>query len=152
MLFVFLYDMNNGLLMIKGLRNSLAQLVRYGLIGLTVNLSGYLIFLLVTYLGMGPKLSMTLLYLAGASAGFWGNRNWTFRDKGSFLGPGLKYLGAHAFGYLLNLTILLVFVDGLHYSYRLMQIVAIFVVAGFLFVAFKYFVFVRPGKAQEIRQ
>jgi putative flippase GtrA len=81
-----------------------------------------------------------------------GNRHWTFRDRGTLLGPSLKYAGAHALGYLLNLAILLVFVDWLNYSYRVTQICAMFAVAGFLFVTFKYFVFIPPTKMQERRQ
>lgn len=135
--------------MINGLHDSLAQLVRYGLVGVVTNLSGYLIFVLVTSLGMEPKLAMTLLYLAGVGVGFWGSRSWTFRDRGSLLGSGLKYLGAHALGYLLNLTILLVFVDHFNYSSRLVQFIAVFVVAGFLFATFKYFVFMQPSHVQE---
>jgi putative flippase GtrA len=135
--------------MINGLDDSLAQLVRYGLVGVAVNLSGYLIFVAVTSLGMEPKLAMTVLYLCGVAAGFWGNRKWTFRERGRLFASALKYLGAHAVGYLLNLAILLVFVDRFKYSPRLVQFIAVFAVAGFLFIAFKYFVFVHRSQARE---
>ena len=124
-------------------RASLAQMLRYALVGAAVNLSGYLLFLLITWFGMEPKAAMTLLYVAGASAGFWGNRNWTFSHRGSVIGPALKYFAAHACGYLLDYAMLAVFVDRLHYPYRLVQAVAMVVVAGMLFLTFKFLVFSR---------
>lgn len=120
---------------------SAAQLLRYGLVGLASNLTGYLLFLLITTLGIGPKTAMTMLYVVGAIIGFIGNRKWTFAHHGTFLGSGVRYVISHCCGYLINLAVLLTFVDVLGYSHRWVQAIAIFVVAGFLFVAFKYFVF-----------
>ncbi|MDR5779077.1 GtrA family protein [Caballeronia sp. LZ065] len=136
-------------LMTHGLRNAFGQLLRYGLVGLTINLAGYLIFVLATTHGAEPKLTMTFLYLAGIASGFWANRNWTFKDRGNLLGPGLRYACAYGLGYLLNLGLLLVFVDHLHYSPRVIQFIAIFVVAAFLFVMLKLLVFMQPAALQE---
>ncbi|WP_434715345.1 GtrA family protein [Paraburkholderia sp. A3RO-2L] len=124
-------------------RAPLAQLLHYGLVGAAVNLGGYLLFLLITWLGMETKAAMTVLYVAGASAGFWGNRNWTFGHRGSIVGPAIKYFGAHACGYLVDYAMLAVFVDHLHFPYRVVQAVAMVVVAAFLFVTFKFLVFAR---------
>ncbi|HWW04942.1 GtrA family protein [Collimonas sp.] len=120
---------------------SAKQLLRYGLVGIVSNLAGYLLFLLITYWGVEPKIAMTLLYVVGATIGFFGNRQWAFAYKGTLLGAGARYFIAHIFGYLINFLILLTFVDRLGYSHRWVQAGAIIVVAGFLFVAFKYFVF-----------
>ncbi|MFJ4194383.1 GtrA family protein [Pseudomonas sp. NPDC089534] len=125
-------------------RTLLVQLLRYGLIGGAMNLGGYLLFILITGLGMEPKAAMTVLYVAGASAGFWSNRNWTFGHRGGIARPAFKYFGAHVCGYLLNYVILAIFADHLHFPYRVVQAVAILVVAGFLFVTFKFLVFPRP--------
>jgi putative flippase GtrA len=126
---------------INEIQRSAAQLFRYGLVGIASNLTGYLLFLIITSVGTGPKTAMTILYGVGAAIGFFGNRKWTFVHHGTLLGSGLRYIIAHCCGYLINLAILLMFVDGLGYSHRWVQAIAIFVVAGFLFVAFKYFVF-----------
>ena len=52
-------------------------------------------------------------------------------------------------GYLMNLAILFVFVDKMGFAHQWVQAVAIFVVAGYLFLAFKFFVFAAPPKAPE---
>ena len=117
------------------------QLLRYGLVGAATNLALYAFYLLITYLGMAPKPAMTVAYVIGALIGFVGHRNWTFSHKGTVLGSGARYCIAHLLGYLLNFLILLTFVDKLGYSHQLVQAAAIFVVAAFLFIAFRYFVF-----------
>lgn len=122
-------------------RRLLEQLKLYGIVGLLSNFLGYLVYLLLTFQGLGPKLAMSLLYAVGAGIGFFGNRNWTFRDTGPVMKSGFQYLLAHLAGYLLNLSLLTVFVDRLGYPHQLVQAIAIFVVAGFLFLIFKFLVF-----------
>ncbi|OZI20915.1 hypothetical protein CAL26_26025 [Bordetella genomosp. 9] len=120
-----------------------AQLLRYGVVGVGNNLVGYLIYLAATYLGATPKLTMTILYGVGAAIGFWGNRRLTFAHKGNVMGTAVKYLLIQLMGYLLNLAILSMFVDKLGYPHQAVQAAAIFIVAAFLFSAYKLFVF-RP--------
>lgn len=122
-------------------KGSFKQLARFAFVGIVSNFTGYLVYLLVTYLGATPKTTMTLLYAVGATIGFMGNRNFTFAHKGNLLGTSTRYFIAHLFGYFINLAILIIFVDRLGYGHQLVQAVAIFVVAGILFITFKFFVF-----------
>jgi len=117
------------------------QLIRYGLVGVASNAAIYFIYLLITYLGMEPKSAMTLVYVMGASIGFIGNRKWTFAHSGDSSSAAMRYALAHICGYMLNFLILYTFVDWLGYSHQWVQAAAIIIVAGFLFVIFKYFVF-----------
>ncbi|MFH0995207.1 MAG: GtrA family protein [Pseudomonadota bacterium] len=121
------------------------QLIRYGVVGVVSNAAIYLIYLLITYIGVEPKTAMTLVYIIGASIGFIGNRKWTFAHRGDSSGAALRYVLAHLFGYLLNFLILFTFVDRLGYAHQWVQAVAIITVAGVLFIVFKYFVF-REGR------
>ena len=121
--------------------DSFRQLFRYALVGLLSNVTGYLIYLVLTYLGGTPKVTMSLLYGIGAAVGFFGNRRFTFSHQGSILGSGGRYVISHFIGYLLNLSMLSLFVDKFGYAHQWVQAIAIFIVAGFLFLAFKVFVF-----------
>jgi len=131
---------------------SAVQLFRYGVVGIASNLAGYLLFLLITHIGVEPKTAMTLLYAVGATAGFFGNRRWAFSHEGALLEASTRYVIAHLFGYMINFLILLTFVDVLGYSHQIVQAVAIIVVAGFLFVVFKYFVFPKKQSCKEGRE
>jgi putative flippase GtrA len=126
-------------------RGSFAQLTRYAFVGIVSNSAGYVVYLLVTYLGSTPKLTMTLLYGVGAAVGYIGNRNLTFAHRGNVFGSGIRYLMAHCFGYCINLAILIIFVDKYRYAHQWVQAISIFIVAGFLFIAFKFFVFRVPN-------
>ena len=132
--------MNNFLVTVNA-RSSFNQLIRYAFVGIMSNSAGYLVYFLFTYLGVTPKITMTLLYSVFAAIGYIGNRKYTFSHKGNLLGSGARYFLAHFSGYFINLALLIIFVDHLGYAHQLVQAIAIFVVAIFLFLAFKYFVF-----------
>jgi putative flippase GtrA len=132
--------MNNIIFSILN-RKSTIQLFRFGLIGITSNLIGYIIYLSITYVGVTPKIAVSLLYGVCASIGFWGNRKLTFAHKGSLISAGVRYIIVHVFGYFINLSILIMMVDILGYDHQIVQAFAIFVVSIFLFLAFKFFVF-----------
>lgn len=117
------------------------QLMRYSLVGVVSNAAIYFVYLVITYLGAEPKIAMTLVYFVGASIGFFGNRKWTFAHRGSSNRAALRYVLAHGLGYLFNFLILFTFVDQLGYAHQWVQGISILVVAGFLFILFKYFVF-----------
>lgn len=121
--------------------STIVQLIKYGIIGISTNTAGYLLYLVATHIGITPILSMTLLYLLGATIGFIGNRRLTFAYTGSILGSGTRYTLVHLAGYALNLGILVLFVDLLGYPHQIVQAIAIFTVAAFLFIMFKVFVF-----------
>lgn len=117
------------------------QLLRYGLVGVASNLAAYLAYLLLTRAGAAPKLAMTMLYLVGATVSFFGNRRLTFSFRGGWLGPGVRYALSHAVGYLINLALLVALVDAAGYPHQWVQALAILVVAAYLFLAMKFFVF-----------
>lgn len=117
------------------------QFIRYSVVGLMCNISGYLIYLLLTKLGIGPKTAMSMLYAAGATAGFIGNRQWVFSHNGSVVFGLVRYVIAHLLGYTLNFTILFVFVDHHGVPHHWVQAAAVFIVAVFLYPMFRFFVF-----------
>lgn len=131
------------------MRGSASQIIRYGIVGIANNLAGYLVFLILTWWGLEPKLVMTVLYTTGATIGFFGNRQWAFNYRGNLLGAGMRYCIAHLCGYVVNFLLLLVFVDKFGYPHALVQGVALIIVAGFLFLLFKYLVFPHPGKLEK---
>ena len=123
------------------MQDSFKQLARYAFLGIVINSAGYLVYLLLTHLGATPKITITLLYSMGVIIGYVGNRNFTFSHKGNLLGSGVRYFIAHFFGYFINLFILIIFVDHFMCPHQWVQAVAVFVVAGILFIVFKFFVF-----------
>lgn len=122
------------------------QLIRYGLVGGGVNLLLYLGYLLISYLGLEPKKSMSLIYLVGVVIGFYGHRQWTFAHDGGARRAMVRYAFAHLFGYFINFLLLLGLVDHYGYPHEVVQGIAIFIVAAFLFVVFKYLVFPTKNK------
>jgi len=95
---------------------------------------------------------MTLLYCVGALIGFFANRRFTFGHTGHLGISGARFVVVHIFGYLLNFLLLFLFVDCLGFAHYLVQAFAIVVVAVFLFIMFKVFIFAQsPARDGEIQ-
>ena len=109
--------------------------------GLCTNAVGYILYLGVTWLGMGPKTAMSVLYAVGMSLGFVSNRRWVFSHDEQDLSSMVRYMIAHAAGYGINLGLLYCLVDISGYPHSIVQGAAILVVACCLFVMFHFFVF-----------
>lgn len=117
------------------------HLVRYGLVGLTSNLIMYVVYLWITYCGLDPKAAMTIVYMAGASLVFVGNREWTFSNKSEFGEVAQRFVIVYTLGYVLNLLVMWVAVDCLEKPHYLVQGVSLIIMSALLFLAQKYWVF-----------
>jgi len=122
---------------------------RYAIVGLLSNAAGYSAYLLITALGGDPKISMSCLYAFGTLLGFIGNRQWAFTHDGAILPTLMRYCLAYLIGYCLNLLMLWLFVDRLGYLHQYVQALAIFIVAAFLFLMLKFFVFRPPSNGRD---
>lgn len=120
---------------------TLGQVIRYGVVGVLNNSLGYLIYLLMTWVWLDPKLAVTLMYPIGAVTAYFGHAKYSFAYSGNTSHGIFRYAIAHLIGYGANIGMLYVFSDRLLYPHQLVQAVAIVVVAGILFLLFRYFVF-----------
>lgn len=120
---------------------SLAQLTKFSAVGITGNLLGYLIYILLTYLGLKPTYAVSILYPMGAMFSFYGNLGFTFKYTGNPNTAKVKFIFSHLAGYLINIIILHIFVTKLTYPHELIQLFAICIVAIYIFFISKLFIF-----------
>lgn len=121
--------------------SALRQVLRYGVGGLAINGFLYLLYLLCTYKGLESKLAMSLTYALGCCLGFIVHRYWTFGSSSAVTRSVAGYLFAQLSGFGLNWIMLLLLSDWLGYPHQIIQAMAIFVVAGYLFIIYRYVVF-----------
>ena len=119
------------------------QIWRYAIVGASTNLALYLFYLAITAYGLGHKVSMSLVYALGIALSFVFNRSWTFGHDGRISSAAARYFIAYLAGYLVNLTLLYVFVDRMGFAHQWVQAILIFVVAGLIFLTQKMWVFPR---------
>lgn len=126
------------------------QLLRFGVVGLSANAVGYLLYAALTHLGLSPQATVLVLYPIGALLGYLGNKRLTFGHRGEWWSSGWRYVLVQAMGMGINLLMLWIFVDlaGIHHHW--VQAAAIFVVAAYLFVAMRWYVFAPRSKASAI--
>lgn len=121
------------------------QGLRFSIVGLISNLVLYLIYITLTGLGLGHKITMTLIYVIGVFQTFFFNKRWTFRHDGAVRKPLIRYIAVYALGYLLNLLVLLVLVDRQGLPHQLVQGLMIITLAAMIFLLQRYWVF-RPSQ------
>lgn len=123
------------------------QFFRYAVVGLASNVISYLLYLLATWLGVGPKMAMTWLYVLGVLQTFLFNKRWSFRFAGAGSPALVRYATVYALGYVTNFLALMLLVDQAGLPHQLVQGTMIFVVAVILFIAQRYWVFPQASKS-----
>ena len=123
------------------------QLIRYGIIGLSLNAGLYGAYLLLTRSLMGSHAAMTITYCSGVLIGFLLNRQITFRYKGGNHAALLRYIASYAFGYLLNWMAIWFFVDRMGLPHELVQGGVILALAVLLFILQRFWVFPQNSRS-----
>ena len=121
-----------------------AQLARFGLVGVGLNGVLFLAYLAFVDRGVDPKLAMSAVYVAGVVLGFVLNRTWTFASVGASRREWGPYLAVYLAGYMLNLAVLALCVDGFGWSHAWVQGAMVLVVAGASFALNRVWVFRAP--------
>ncbi len=126
----------------------LQKISRFIVVGIISNGIGYGVYLLITWLGVPYKIAMTLLYCVGVTMSYLGNKKFTFADTQAIRMTIIKFLMAYIVGYIVQYVILYVLVDRLMIFHAYAQLVGAIVVAGYLFIALRFFVFNTPINTQ----
>lgn len=123
------------------MNQSFYQFLRYAAVGLVSNGIGFFLYLLLTGAGLFPKVSMLLLYVLGVVQSFIFNKKWTFNHHGDQIAIFIRYFIVYFFGYFINLCALIIFVDRFGYPHQFVQFTMIPVIAIFIFLMQKIWVF-----------
>lgn len=121
--------------------SNLGQFIRFGIVGLFNNLMGYLVYLVITSLGLEPKIAITLFYSIGMIIAYYTHLKYSFAYEKMSLSTGLRFILAYLIGYFVNFMMLTILVDKYMLPHQGVQALAILVVAGIIFLMLKYFVF-----------
>ena len=125
------------------------QLFLYGMLGIINNILAYLFFLFLSSKGFDPKIAMTVVYCISVIISFLANKRYVFGLTDKFMTCFISFLLVYLIGYALNLSLLMIFVDNCGLPYQYVQAGSIFIVAVFIFIALKFFVF--PQRAMELK-
>lgn len=119
--------------------------MRFGIVGLASNAVLYGLYVLATSLGVQHTVAMTAVFALGVLQTFVFNKRWSFAYQGPRGGAMLRYLIAYAVAYAINLAAMLLLVDVEGFPHRIVQAVMVVVVAMFLFLAQRLWVFRSPS-------
>ena len=117
------------------------QMVRYGLLGVAINLAFYAVYLAITALALSPFAAATLCFVLAVPVSLAIHRRLTFRSSQISGTRRALFALAYAMGYVLHIgnLYLLYRVAGLPHQFA--QFVSMVLVALFLFCFQKFLVF-----------
>lgn len=121
--------------------NISSQMLRFLAVGAFTNISLYIVFLVLAWMGFDHKIAMTLVYICGVIIGFTLNRNWTFKHNGHISHGFVKYSLLYLFGYELNLLGLYSLVDIAEYPYQIIQFLISMLLAVMFYFLQKNWIF-----------
>lgn len=117
------------------------QFLRYVVVGALSNALLYFTYLLLTYIGIGPKLAMSLLYVVGVLQTFVFNRKWSFGFVGAVKPAFVRYTIVYATGYIINFLVLMLLVDLNGFPHQFVMGSMVLFMAVFFFICQKFWVF-----------
>jgi putative flippase GtrA len=127
------------------LGTAVGEFARFAVVGVLSNLALFLLYLVITHLGVGHKFAASLVYAIGVMQTFVFNRTWSFRDRGAAAPALRRYIAVYGAGYVLNMIVLTALVDHAGYPHQWVQGTMIIVLAVLLFAAQKLWVFRDQG-------
>lgn len=126
------------------MKRTFVQFVRYAIVGLASNAIGYGLYIVLTGLGLGPKLAMSLLYCIGVVQTFVFNKKWSFRFDGAAAPAIVRYATVYAVGYCFNFLALMLLVDHVGLPHQWVMAGLVVFMAVFFFIGQKFWVFRHP--------
>lgn len=117
------------------------EFVRYAVVGAATNVFGFLLYVLLTTLGVSPVLTISIFYPIHIGVAFYLNKKWSFSHKGRITASAARYLISYIGCYVLNVAALKYFNGYWGFSHLLVQAVAVVVIVPLLFVTQKLWVF-----------
>ena len=106
----------------------LPQVTSYILIGIFLNISLYILFVVLIFFGIESKITISLCYALGLTFSFLLNKTFTFSNNSKTWKQLMRYLFLILCLYILNLFLLFLFVDKMSKSPTLVQ--------GFIFISY----------------
>ena len=106
----------------------LPQVTSYILIGIFLNISLYILFVVLIFFGIESKITISLCYALGLTFSFLLNKTFTFSNNSKTWKQLMRYLFLILCLYILNLFLLFLLVDKMSKSPTLIQ--------GFIFISY----------------
>lgn len=127
-------------------RRESAYISRYAGGGAVNTLAGFAVIFLLMWVGISPFIANIGGYLVGFTLGFFISRTFVFRSAGKFTSEGARYLLAFLICFAINLLVLELALNRLHWNAYLAQLIAAGTYTVSLYVLTRSVVFAPCGE------
>ncbi len=117
------------------------QISRFISVGILNSIVGYSLYYLLLYLNIYYVQALFISHMIAVTHSYLWNKNWTFKSKGNARIEGLKFFSVYGGTFLINLLILVLFVEKLMFNPKIGQVFALVIATMISFLGHKYWSF-----------
>lgn len=121
----------------------IAQLARFGVVGIAAMAVHWAVVAAIVPLGVAPLLANVIAFAVAFNASYFGHRNWTFASRASHTATLPRFLGVALASFALNEALYAVLLARTALDYRSALLVVLIAVAALTFVLSRCWAF-RP--------
>ena len=121
-----------------------SEALRFGVIGIKNNVVYYLLYVILSLIGVGHSFAVSAIYVFGILYSFLFNKRFVFRDHRQSRYLFARYILVYVFAWGLNLVALRLLTVTFGLNHFLAQGLLVLAISGVLFLSLKVFVF-RPN-------
>ncbi len=116
-------------------------MLRYGAAGIVNTVVGYSTYLLLLAAGINYTVALTIGTVAGVISSYFINRYWTFKSSKRIHTEFPKFLTVYGVSYLINLGLLVLFVEQFKMDKRIAQLIILVFITCITFAGNKFWSF-----------
>ena len=136
--------------MIKNLFNKYREIIMYLIFGvLTTAVNIIIYFLCAVQLDLNTAVSTIIAWITAVLFAYITNKFYVFQSNGNLIREIISFFGMRLLSGILDLGIMIIFVDILSYNEMIMKVIANIFVIVFNYVASKFFIFRKNKKGKE---
>ena len=125
-----------------------SEAIRFGVVGIKNNIIYYLLYVILSLIGVGHGFAVSAIYVFGILYSFLFNKRFVFRDHRHSQHLFARYIFVYALAWGLNLISLRLLTVTIGFNHFLAQGLLILVISGILFLSLRTFVFRASNNGQ----
>lgn len=119
----------------------IAQLARFGVVGVSAMAVHWLVVVLLVPLGFAPLIANIIAFCVAFNVSFFGHHHWTFASTATQQQTFKRFLGVALLSFAANETLYLLLLKFTAFDYRVALAIVLIAVAGMTYVLSRFWAF-----------
>lgn len=119
----------------------IAELVRFGMVGIAAMATHWCVVALLVPLGITPLLANVIGFCIAFNVSFFGHHHWTFASSDHQKNTFKRFVGVAILGFITNEAMYALLLEFTHLDYRAALLIVLIAVAGMTYLLSRFWAF-----------